>query len=75
MQASAPASLVEGGLPTEALLAHVLISKYGDHCPLYRQSQIYERSGIEVHRATLATWVGQASFHLRPVVDCLTGGG
>ena len=72
VQASAPASLVEGGLPTEALLAHVLISKYGDHCPLYRQSQIYERSGIEVHRATLATWVGQASFHLRPVVDCLT---
>ena len=72
VQASAPASLVEGGLPTEAFLAHVLISKYGDHCPLYRQSQIYARSGIEVHRATLATWVGQASFHLRPVVDCLT---
>ena len=72
VQASAPASLVEGGLPTEALLAHVLIAKYGDHLPLYRQSQIYERSGIEVHRATLATWVGQASFHLRPVVDCLT---
>jgi len=72
VQSPAPASLVEGGLPTEALLAHVLISKYGDHCPLYRQSQIYERSGIEVHRATLATWVGQASFHLRPVVDCLT---
>ena len=69
VQAPAPAALVEGGLPTEALLAHVLISKYGDHLPLYRQSQIYERSGIEVHRATLATWVGQASFHLRPVVD------
>ena len=66
-----PAALVEGGLPTEALLAQVLIAKYGDHLPLYRQSQIYERSGVEVHRATLATWVGQASFHLRPVVDCL----
>ena len=50
----------------------MLISKYGDHLPLYRQSQIYERSGIELHRATLASWVGQASFHLRPVVDCLT---
>ena len=72
VQASAPASLIEGGLPTEGLLAHVLISKYGDHLPLYRQSQIYERSGIELHRATLASWVGQASFYLRPVVDCLT---
>ena len=71
VQSPAPAALVEGGLPTEALLAQVLIAKYGDHCPLYRQSQIYERSGIEVHRAMLATWVGQASFHLRPVVDCL----
>ena len=71
-QAPAPAFLIEGGLPTEALLAHVLISKYGDHLPLYRQSQIYERSGIELHRATLASWVGQSSFHLRPVVDCLT---
>ena len=71
VQSPAPAALVEGGLPTEALLAQVLIAKYGDHCPLYRQSQIYERSGIEVHRATLATWVGQASFHLRPVVACL----
>ena len=71
VQAPAPAALVEGGLPTEALLAQVLIAKYGDHLPLYRQSQIYERSGVEVHRATLATWVGQASFHLRPVVDCL----
>ena len=71
VQSPAPAALVEGGLPTEALLAQVLIAKYGDHLPLYRQSQIYERSGVEVHRATLATWVGQASFHLRPVVDCL----
>ena len=72
VQAPAPASLIEGGLPTEGLLAHVLISKYGDHLPLYRRSQIYERSGIELHRATLASWVGHASFHLRPVVDCLT---
>ena len=71
VQSPAPAALVEGGLPTEAFLAQVLIAKYGDHLPLYRQSQIYERSGVEVHRATLATWVGQASFHLRPVVDCL----
>ena len=71
VQAPAPRSLIEGGLPSEGLLAHVLISKYGDHCPLYRLSQIYARSGVEVHRATLASWVGRAAFHLRPVVDCL----
>ena len=71
VQAPARASLIEGGLPTEGLLAHVLISKYGDHLPLYRQSQIYARLGLELHRATLANWVGKASFHLRPVVDCL----
>ena len=71
VQAAAPASLIEGGLPTEGLLAHVLISKYGDHVPLYRQSQIYARFGVELHRSTLASWVGRASFHLRPVVDCL----
>ena len=70
-QAPVPASLIEGGLPTEGLLAHVLISKYGDHLPLYRQSQIYARLGLELHRSTLADWVGKASFHLRPLVDCL----
>ena len=58
-------------LPTEGLLAHVLVSKYADHLPLYRQSQILARSGIDLHRSTLADWVGKASFHLRPVVDCL----
>ena len=71
VQAAAPASLIEGGLPTEGVLAHVLISKYGDHLPLYRQSQIYARLGLDLHRATLADWVGKASFHLRPVVDFL----
>ena len=71
VQAPAPASLIEGGLPTEGLLAHVLISKYGDHLPLYRLSQIFARQGLELHRAMLADWVGKASFHLRPVVDCL----
>ena len=70
-QAPAPARLIEGALPTEGLLAHVLVSKYADHLPLYRQSQILARSGIELHRSTLADWVGKASFHLRPVVDCL----
>lgn len=63
--------LIEGGLPTEGAIAHVLVSKYADHCPLYRQSQILARSGIDIHRSTLADWAGVASFHLAPVVDRL----
>ena len=70
-QAPSPAYLIEGALPTEALLAHVLVSKFADHLPLYRLSRNYARSGIDLHRSTLAEWVGKASFHLRPVFDCL----
>ena len=70
-QAPAPAHLIEGALPTEGMLAHVLVSKFADHLPLYRQSQIYARSGVDLHRSTLADWVGKASFHLRPVFECL----
>ena len=70
-QAPVPAHLIEGALPTEGRLAHMLVSKFADHLPLYRQSQIYARSGIELHRSTLADWVGKASFHLRPVFECL----
>lgn len=70
-QAPSPPHLIEGGLPTEALIAHVLISKYADHTPLYRQAGILQRSGIEIDRSTLAGWVGKASFHLAPIVDRL----
>lgn len=70
-QAPAPAHLIEGGLPTEGAIAHVLVSKFSDHLPLYRQSQILARSGIDLHRSTLADWVGMAAFHLGPVVDRL----
>jgi transposase len=70
-QAPAPAALIEGGLPTEGAIAHVMVSKYADHLPLFRQSQILARSGIDIHRSTLADWVGVAAFHLRPVVDRL----
>ncbi|WP_285675131.1 IS66 family transposase, partial [Paralimibaculum aggregatum] len=70
-QAPAAPHLIEGALPTEGAIAHVLVSKYADHCPLYRQSQILARSGIELHRSTLAGWVGKAAFHLGPVVDRL----
>jgi len=67
VQQPAPARLVEGGLPTEAMVAHVLVSKYADHLPLYRQAKIYERQGLRLDRSTLADWVGRAAFHLRPV--------
>jgi transposase len=71
-QAPAPSHLIMGGLPTEATIAHVLVSKYADHLPLYRQSQILARAGLDLHRAVLADWVGKAAFHLKPVVDRLT---
>jgi transposase len=67
VQAPAPARLIEAGLPTEALVARVVIAKYADHCPLYRQAQIYGRQGIDLDRSTLADWVGRAAFLLRPV--------
>ena len=70
-QAPAPVHLIEGGLPTEAFVAYVGVCKYGDHNPLYRQSQIYARSGLHLDRTTLASWMGKMSFHLAPVVDHL----
>ncbi|OIQ66471.1 transposase IS66 family protein [mine drainage metagenome] len=70
-QAPAPSHLIMGGLPTEATLAHVLVSKYADDLPLYRQSQILARAGLDLHRAVLADWVGKAAFHLKPIVDRL----
>jgi transposase len=69
IQAPAPAHLIEGALPSEALITHVLVSKYADHLPLYRQSQIYARSGVDLHRSTLAGWAGKAAFHFRPIVE------
>ncbi|SJM34838.1 conserved hypothetical protein [Mesorhizobium delmotii] len=73
VQAPAPARLIEGGLPTEATVAQVLVSKYADHLPLYRQAQIYARQGINLDRSTLADWVGRAAWHLRPVHERLLG--
>jgi transposase len=71
VQAPAPARLIEGGLPTEATVAQVLVSKYADHLPLYRQAQIYARQGVHLDRSTLADWVGRAAWHLRPVHERL----
>lgn len=71
-QAPAAPWLIEGGLPTEGAIAHVLVSKFADHLPFYRQSQILARSGVQVYRSSLADWAGAAAFHLGPVVDRLS---
>ena len=71
VQASAPAHLIEGGLPTEALVADVVVSKHADHLPLYRQSQILARHGVKIERSTLAQWVGAAAAELQPLHDHL----
>jgi transposase len=71
VQAPAPPRLIEGGLPTEATVAHVVVAKYADHLPLYRQTQIYARQGIKLDRSTLADWTGRAAFLLKPVHDRL----
>jgi transposase len=67
VQAPAPAHLIEGGLPTEPTVANVLVNKYADHQPLYRQSQALARQGILIDRSTLAFWVGYAGAELRPL--------
>jgi transposase len=71
-QAPAPERVIARGMAGPALLAHVLVSKYCDHLPLYRQSEIYARSGVELERSTLADWVGQCSALLAPLVDSLS---
>jgi len=71
VQAPAPSRLIDGGLPTEATVAQVLVSKYADHLPLYRQAQIHARQGINLDRSTLADWVGRAAFILQPVHERL----
>lgn len=71
VQAPAKSRLIEGGMPTEATIASVIVSKYADHLPLYRQSQIYARQGVDIDRSTLAFWVGKAAHELKPVHDAL----
>jgi len=67
VQAPAPERLIRAGLPTEALVAHVLVSKYAWHLPLYRQAQILLAQGIEIERSVLAFWVGYAAAELMPL--------
>jgi transposase len=71
IQAAAPSRPIARGLAGPGLLAHVLVSKFADHLPLYRQSQIFAREGIDLDRSTLADWVGGASQLLEPLIDAL----
>jgi len=67
--AAAPARPIDGGMPTEALITHVLISKFCDSLPLYRQAQMLARQGIALDRSTLCNWVGTACWWLAPLYD------
>ena len=71
IQAPVPPHIIDKGIPTVALLVHVLIGKYLDHCPLYRQEGIFERAGLAIPRSTLAQWVGACGVKLQPLVDAL----
>ena len=72
VQAPAPVRLIEGGIPTEALVAHVLVARYADHLPLYRQAQILARQGVIIERSTLSFWMGYAAAEIAPVVARLS---
>jgi transposase len=71
VQAPAPERPIDGGMATEALLAHVLVNKYADHLPLYRQSQIFARQGVDLDRSTLCNWVGRSCWWLEPLHELL----
>ena len=71
VEAPAPSRPIERGLAGPSLLAHVIVSKYADHLPLFRQSEIYARQGVELPRSTMAGWVGAASDLLSPLVDAI----
>jgi transposase len=70
-QAPAPAMPTPRGRATPGMLAHLLTGKFGDHLPLYRQSEIYAREGLDLDRSTLSDWVGQAAWLLDPVVAAI----
>ncbi len=70
-QAPVPAQIIDKGIPTAGLLAQVLVAKYADHLPLYRQESIFARSGLAIARSTLGAWVGMCGVQLQPLVDAL----
>jgi len=71
VQAPAPSRPIERGIAGPGLLAHILVAKYCDHTPLYRQSQIYAREGIDLDRSTLAGMVGRCAALLTPLADAI----
>jgi transposase len=71
VQAPVAPHVIDKGVPTTALLAQVLVAKYLDHLPLYRQEAIFERAGLAIARSTLAAWVGECGVQLQPLVDAL----
>ena len=71
IQAPVPAQVIDKGIPTAGLLAHVMVAKFADHLPLYRQEKIFGRAGLAIPRSTLARWVGQTGAQLQPLVDAL----
>lgn len=71
--ASAPDRPIDGGMPTEALVAHGVVSKFADSLPPYRQVQMLERQGIKLDRSTLAHWVGRACWWLKPLYELMLG--
>lgn len=72
VQAPVPAHVIDKGIPTAGLLAQVLVAKFLDHLPLYRQERIFERAGMLIARSTLAQWGGECGAQLQPLVDALT---
>ena len=70
-QSPLPSRPIERGRPGPGLLAHVLVSKYADHLPLYRQSQLYAREGIDLERSTMADWVGRTTTLLAPLAEAV----
>jgi transposase len=72
VQAPVAPHVIDKGLPTTGLLAQVLVAKYLDHLPLYRQEAIFERAGHAIARSTLAQWVGECGVQLQPLVDALS---
>ncbi len=71
IQAPVPAQVIDKGIPTAGLLAHVMVAKFADHLPLYRQERIFGRAGLAIARSTLAQWVGRTGVELQPLVDAL----
>lgn len=71
IQAPVPAQVIDKGIPTAGLLAHVMVAKFADHLPLYRQEKIFARAGLAIARSTLAQWVAQTGVQLQPLVDAL----